>query len=252
MARELLCCPIEFSAMTWLSRIPYTIWGWTVFCTIALTATLLILVLPGEERRSRCARAASRLIFRLGGAWPSVSGLDNLPREPCVVAANHASYADGVLLCALLPPRFRLVIKREMRPVPLAGRMLSRIGAVFVERQQGAGRIGDVRAMLKAARSGQSLAIFPEGTFRPEPGLMPFRAGAFAAAAAGRLPVVPVVIRGCRRLLPSRSWTFTPSRIAVRVLEPIRVAGGGSRSHQAERLSERCRKAMEAALAHDR
>ena len=234
--------------MTRFLRIPYTIWGWTVFCLIALTASLVILVLPGEERCSRCARGASRLIFRLGGAWPVVSGLENLPAEPCVVAANHASYADGFLLCALLPPRFRLVIKREMQPVLLAGRMLSRIGAVFVERQQGAERIGDVRTMLRAARAGQSLAIFPEGTFRREPGLMPFRSGAFAAAAAGELPVVPVVIRGCRQLLPSRSWWFTPSRIEVRFLDPIRAARRGSRSQQAERLSDACRKAMAQAL----
>ena len=116
-----------------------------------------------------------------------------------------------LLLCALLPSGFRLVIKREMRTVLLAGRMLSRIGAVFVEREQGKERIADVRTVLKAARSGQSLAIFPEGTFRPEPGLLPFRPGAFAAAAAGELPVVPVAIRGCRRLLPSGSWLFTPS-----------------------------------------
>ena len=237
--------------MAEILKIPYTIWGWTVFCTVAVSASLLILVLPGEERCSRCARAASRLIFRLGGAWPAVSGLENLPAEPCVVAANHASYADGILLCALLPPRFRLVIKREMQPVLLAGRMLSRIGAVFVEREQGAERIGDVRAMLRAARAGQSLAIFPEGTFRPESGLMPFRAGAFAAAAAGELPVVPVAIRGCRQLLPSRSWVFTPSRIEVRFLAPIRAVGGGSRSQQAERLSEACRKAMAAALANN-
>ena len=178
-------------------------------------------------------------------------GLENLPAEPCVVAANHESFADGILLCALLPPRFRLVIKREMRPVFLAGRMLTRIGAVFLEREQGKERIGDVRTMLRAARSGQSLAIFPEGTFGPEPGLLPFRSGAFASAAAGGLPVVPMAIRGCRRLLPSGSWLFTPSRIEVRFLDPIRVTGGGSRSRQAEQLAEKCRGAMETALAQD-
>ena len=237
--------------MTRLRKIPYTLWGWTVFCTIALTTSLVILVLPGVERCSRLARKASRIIFRLGGARPRVHGLENLPAEPCVVAANHESFADGVLLCALLPPRFRLVIKREMRPVLLAGRMLSRIGAVFVEREQGKERIGDVRTMLRAARSGQSLAIFPEGTFGPEPGLLPFRSGAFAAAAAGGLPVVPVAIRGCRRLLPSGSWLFTPSRIEVRFLDPIRVTGGGTRSQQAEQLAEKCRRAMETALAQD-
>lgn len=237
--------------MTRLRKIPYTLWGWTVFCTVALTTSLVILALPGVERCSRLARKASRLIFRLGGARPRVRGLENLPAEPCVVAANHESFADGILLCALLPPRFRLVIKREMRPVLLAGRMLSRIGAVFVEREQGKERIGDVRTMLRAARSGQSLAIFPEGTFGPEPGLLPFRSGAFAAAAAGGLPVVPMAIRGCRRLLPSGSWLFTPSRIEVRFLDPIRATEGGSRSRQAEQLAQECRRAMEAALAED-
>ena len=219
-----------------------------MFGAIALTASLLILVLPGEERCSRLARAASRIIFRFGSAWPRVQGLENLPAEPCVVAANHESFADGVLLCALLPARFRLVIKREMRTAPLAGRMLKRIGAVFVERDEGKERIADVRTLLKAARSGQSMAIFPEGTFRPEHGLLPFRSGAFAAAAAGGLPVVPVVIRGCRRLLPSGSWLFTPSKIEVRFLDAIRANETGGRARQAERLSRECRVAMKAAL----
>ena len=169
-----------------------------------------------------------------------------------MVAANHASFADGVLLCALLPSRFHLVIKREMRNVPLAGRMLSRIGSVFVEREQSAGRITDIRAMLRAARAGQSLAIFPEGTFRRDPGLLPFRSGAFAAAIAGNLPVVPMVIQGCRRLLPSGSWLFTPSQIDVCFLAPIRTSGSGSRLRQAEQLSEECREAMDTALRKNR
>ncbi|MCY4157654.1 MAG: lysophospholipid acyltransferase family protein [Gammaproteobacteria bacterium] len=226
----------------------YTFWGWTVFCSIALLASLAILIIRGETRCRRLARAAARLILRLGGAQPLVSGTENLPPGPCVIAANHASFADGILLCAVLPVRFRLVIKREMRQVPLAGRMLSRIGTVFVEREQGAGRIAGIRTLLKAGRAGQSLAIFPEGTFRPQPGLLPFRSGAFAAAAAGGLPVVPMAISGCRRLLPSGSWFFTPSRITVHFLAPLHPEGQGRRSRQAERLSQACRSALAEAL----
>ena len=234
--------------MTRLLVFPYTLWGWIVVGTISLLASLVILILPGEERCRKCARSAARLTFLLGGAWPKVRGLEDLPREPCVVAANHASFADGVLLCALLPSRFSLVIKREMRNVPLVGRMLGRIRSIFVEREQSAGRVADLRAMLRAARAGQSLAIFPEGTFRPDRELLPFRSGGFAAAAAGDLPVVPMVIQGCRRLLPSGSWLFTPSRIDVCFLAPIRTSGSGSRLRQAEQLSEQCREAMDTAL----
>ena len=238
--------------MTRLLVYPYTLWGWIVFGTIALLASLAILVLPGEQRCRKCARAAARLIFRLGGAWPAVRGLENLPPEACVVAANHASFADGFLLCAVLPTRFRLVIKREMQKVPLAGRMLGRIGSIFVEREQSGGRVADLRGMLRAARTGQSLAIFPEGTFRPERELLPFHTGAFAAASSGGLPVVPMVITGCRRLLPSGSWLFTPSHIDVRFLAPIRTSGSGSRLRQAEQLSEQCREAMDTALRKTR
>jgi len=234
--------------MARLQVLVYTFWGWTVFCSIALLASLAILVIPGETRCRRFARAAARLIFRLGGAQPVVSGTENLPAQPCVVAANHASFADGILLCAVLPARFRLVIKREMQKAPLAGRMLNRIGTVFVEREQGAGRIADIRILLKAARAGQSLAIFPEGTFRPQPGLLPFRSGAFAAAATGGLPVVPMAISGCRRLLPSRSWLFTPSRIRVHFLPPLHPEDQGRRSRQAEGLSQACRSALAEAL----
>lgn len=234
--------------MVRLQVLVYTFWGWTVFCCIASLASLAILIIPGETRCRRFARAASRLIFRLGGAQPVVSGMAKLPPGPCVIAANHSSFADGVLLCAVLPVHFRLVIKREMRQAPLAGLMLRRIGAVFVKREEGAGRIADIRTLLKAARAGQSLAIFPEGTFRPQPGLLPFHSGAFAAAAAGGLPIVPVAISGCRRLLPSRSWLFTPSRIRVRFLAPLRPGGPERRSRQAERLSEACRAALAEAL----
>jgi len=138
------------------------------------------------------------------GVTPRVSGYENLPAERCVVVANHASYLDGIILAAVLPPRFTFVIKREMSRVPFASFLLRRIGAEFVDRSNHQRSAIDARRIMHAAAAGHSLAFFPEGSFRSEPGLRHFHSGAFAAAKRGNLKLVPVVIRGSRDMLPAK------------------------------------------------
>ncbi len=97
-------------------------------------------------------------------------GIENLPAGQCVVVANHASYLDGVVMAAALPPRFGFVIKREMNDVPVAGLLLRRIGSEFVDRFNRHKGGTDARRVLRTAASGHSLVFFPEGTFTPEVG----------------------------------------------------------------------------------
>jgi 1-acyl-sn-glycerol-3-phosphate acyltransferase len=199
----------------------YGFYGWAVFAACALFALVAVLIVPGEARRHRFAAGASRAIFILGGVAPVVRGRENLPPGNAVVVANHASYADGPLLKGYLPARFSFVIKGEMRRIPIAHFLLRRSGSEFVERHEKQGSSRDARRIVKAAVDGGSLAFFPEGTFRPEPGVGRFRAGAFVAAVRGAMPVVPVAISGTRRMMPSgRSWPW-PVRLRIDILPPI-------------------------------
>jgi 1-acyl-sn-glycerol-3-phosphate acyltransferase len=75
--------------------------------------------------------------------------------------------------------------------------------------------------MLRTSSSGASLAFFPEGTFETQPGLLRFHSGAFVAAARSGYPIVPVVIRGTRRAMPSHRWWPHPGVIEVEVLPAI-------------------------------
>lgn len=184
-------------------HIAYGIYAWLVFSVCVLLTILFALLLPGLERRRRWVTAACRGFFWLTGIASTVAGLERLPPGHCIVVANHASYLDGVILQAFLPPRFSYVIKGEMRNIPVVHFLLRRIGAKFVERFVTSASARDARGLLRAAASGESLAFFPEGTFVEEVGLGRFRNGAFAAAIKGELPVVPVVIRGSRYILPS-------------------------------------------------
>ncbi|MEO8065059.1 MAG: lysophospholipid acyltransferase family protein [Pseudomonadota bacterium] len=197
-------------------RLVYGLYAVAVFLVLTLTALLLVLMLPTLAARRSAARIAARTIFFLVGMPLRLRGLENLPKGQCVVVANHASYLDGVVMAAALPPRFGFVIKREMNDVPVAGVLLRRLGSEFVDRFNRHKGGTDARRVLRTAASGHSLVFFPEGTFTSEVGLGKFHTGAFAIAARAGCPVVPAVILGTRRNMPATRVFPRPGALEVR------------------------------------
>lgn len=226
-----------------LIRVLYGVYVWLVFFVIALSTTLIAAFLPGLERRRRVARATSRAMLRLAGMPVVVKSLERIPSGQCVVVANHASYLDGLVMTAALPPRFGFVIKREMARVPLAGLLLRRLGSQFVERFNRNRSTADARRILRTAGNGHSLVFFPEGTFSLQPGLLKFHTGAFVTATRANCPVVPAVVRGTRRALPPHGRLPRPSRIEVEFLPPLLLAADSSENATIE-LRDRARMAI--------
>jgi 1-acyl-sn-glycerol-3-phosphate acyltransferase len=210
--------------VTYVTRLLEGAWGlytWVIFLLCVLISLLTVTIVPGLERRQRWTTRSSRAAFVLSGIPVEINGLEALPEGHCVVVANHASYIDGPLLKGFLPGRFSFVIKGEMRNIPVVHFLLRRAGSRFVERFTTAGSTRDARQIVKAAQGGQSLVFFPEGTFIKEPGVGRFRAGAFAAATKGQMPVIPVAISGTRRMMSSGQLLPRPCRIRVDILAPI-------------------------------
>src|SRR6202790_2826050 len=180
---------------------------YSAYCIVLFTAfgmgvLVVNLFVPKLRRRRQVAGAFSRGFLRAAGIPFTVHGTDRLPQAPCVVVANHASYIDGIVAIAALPPDFAFVIKKEMVRVPLAGLLLRRLGSQFVERfNQHKGGV-DARRVLKLAATGQSLVFFPEGTFNETVQVGKFLGGAFATAARADMPVVAMAIHGTRAVLP--------------------------------------------------
>jgi 1-acyl-sn-glycerol-3-phosphate acyltransferase len=228
-------------------RLAYALWALLAFLAAGLTAALLLVVLPGVNRRRRAARAAARAFLYLAALPLTIKGAERLPPGQCVVVCNHASYLDGIVLTAALPARFGFVIKREMAQVPLAGTLLSRLGSEFVERSDRARGTSDARRVLKNALNGNSLAFFPEGTFTRTPGLLKFHSGAFVAAARAGCPVVPAVVRGTRRALPPSGGLPRPGAIELELL-PALEPPAASGELRVQQLREGARAAILAAL----
>ncbi len=204
-----------------IARPAFGLYAWTSFLVHGVITSLLLAITPGLHNRRRIARGFARSFLASAGLRLDVEQLAAMPAEACVVVANHASYLDGIILTAALPPNFAFVIKQEIRKVPVGHFLLRRLGSQFVDRfdpRQGA---RDARRLINAANDGSALAFFPEGTFETEPGLLPFRRTAFTAAARASLPTVPVVINGSRRALPAGSVWVRPGGIRVEILAPL-------------------------------
>jgi 1-acyl-sn-glycerol-3-phosphate acyltransferase len=225
-------------------RFCYGLLALGLFVAVSLIALLGVLLLPTLRARRGTARIAARAWLFVVGMPLRVCGIENLPAGQSVVVANHASYLDGVVMAAALPPRFGFVIKREMNDVPLAGLLLRRIGSEFVERFNRHKGGTDARRVLRTAANGHSLVFFPEGTFKSEVGLGKFHTGAFAIAAHAACPVVPAVILGTRRNMPATRVLPRPGPLELHFGQPIAPAAGGGDEDAAVRLRDASRAAI--------
>jgi 1-acyl-sn-glycerol-3-phosphate acyltransferase len=202
-------------------RTLYSVCALAVFFLLLVIAAVAALVVPRLAWRRSLTHRLARVALVILGLRVTATGLENLPEGSCVVAANHSSYLDGVVLTAILPPRFSFVIKREAADMPIVGLLLRRIGSEFVDRNDHGGRQRGARRVIKRAEQGHSLVFFPEGTFDEHAGLKRFHVGAFIAAVRGGMPVVPTVIHGARRAMPGNALLVRPGRVIVEILQTI-------------------------------
>ena len=160
----------------------------------------LVILGPTLGIRRWFGRHGVRLSLLCIGVPMRVRGREHLPSTPCIAVANHASYVDGIVLTSALPARFTFVVQDGAADWPYIGFVLRRMGVTFVNRSSAREGATQTRALIRRVEEGQSLAIFAEGTFEPEPGLLAFKKGAFLIATRAGVPVAPVGIRGTRAL----------------------------------------------------
>jgi len=154
--------------------------------------------------------------------------LDAVPNDgPMIVAANHASNLDPVVLGSYLLPRLgrrlQWLGKRELFDWPVVGWMARHGGVHAVDRST-----ADVEAYRLAKRildQGHALFVFPEGTRSRDGALQPARDGVAVLALRTGAPIVPVGIAGSYERWPRGQKIPHPGgHVTVRVGTPFRLA----------------------------
>ncbi|MGE3171570.1 MAG: lysophospholipid acyltransferase family protein [Planctomycetota bacterium] len=157
--------------------------------------------------------AGLRLWFRLRVEGPRP------PRGPVVLAANHTSFLDPLVLGAALPRRVTFLMTEVIWRSPVMGWFYRWNHAIPLAQR------GGNRDALRAARSvlqqGRVIGIFPEGGISRDGGLLLGSPGAVSLVLGEGVPIVPVGIVGADRALPPDKALPRPRRITVRFGAPI-------------------------------
>jgi len=201
--------------------------AYLAFALLVPFALLGSLLLPVRSCWS-VGRAVSKWFLMLSGIPVAVRGMENLDvKTPLVLAVNHTSYLDALVLLAVLEYRgYAFVAKREFQDNIAMRALLSGFGTQFIERFDIAKSAAHANELAEAAKRGISLVVFPEGTLKRNTGLMDFRTGAFQAAAQAGIPVAPVALRGVRSVLRDGTWYLRRAPVSVTIGAPLAPEGG--------------------------
>ncbi|MBD7994071.1 1-acyl-sn-glycerol-3-phosphate acyltransferase [Arthrobacter sp. Sa2CUA1] len=158
---------------------------------------------------------------------PTLTGLENVPTTgPFIVASNHLSFLDSVLIQALMPRRVGFFAKAEYFTTPgLKGAAMrsffESVGSIPVERGQQAASVAALKSLLDVLETGGGIGIYPEGTRSRDGLLYRGRTGVGWLALTSGAPVVPVGLIGTERLQPAGKKWVKPRPFTMSVGRPL-------------------------------
>lgn len=209
-----------------LTKVFAVLWYAGALVVLALAMPTMVLVWLVTYPFDRDHLAAGWTLRRFGSAlarifpfW-TVRFEGRLPDGPFVLAANHRSWLD-ILVLARIPREMKWVCKAELFQVPWIGWLLRMSADIPVWRgdaESGGEALARARRYLE---HGVPVVFFPEGTRSRDGRLKAFKGGAFATAAAAGVPVVPVALTGTAEGMPAGTLWIRRSHIVVRILEPV-------------------------------
>jgi 1-acyl-sn-glycerol-3-phosphate acyltransferase len=201
-----------------------------VFILLTFPVALLLRVLTFPFDRHRLLVGWSlvwlgRLFIRTSPLWEvTVEGTLPAPPSTYVVVPNHQSLVDA-LAVACLPANLKWIGKRSAFQLPWLGWAFSLAGYVPVLRGEKADGRRALARLRRYLAEGIPVGLFAEGTRSRDGQLKDFKAGPFKLAIEAGVPVIPVAISGAGAAMPADQAWIRPSRITVRILEPIPTRG---------------------------
>lgn len=128
-----------------------------------------------------------------------VNGIENIPEGNYILAGNHKSMWDVVLLATSIPTNIRFMGKKELFKNPIFKSFFSKLGAFPVDRDNV--DINAIKTSLRLLKEGETIGVFPEGTRNKTKALtLPFKEGVTRIATKTKKVIVPFGIDGDYKL----------------------------------------------------
>lgn len=173
-------------------------------------------------------RTSVRTLLRVG-ARPETSGFEHVPETGgFIVASNHLSFLDSVIIQSLLPRQVRFFAKADYwTQKGLKGKIMrgffDSVGSIPVERGDHSASVTALKQLVDFVGDGDGVGIYPEGTRSRDGRLYRGRTGVGWLALSTGVPVIPVGLIGTDRLQPPGKNVILPRKFEIRVGEPIEV-----------------------------
>ncbi len=234
---------------------PYQLYAWLIFLPLVAlltlifsTLTVLFASLVNPHFASRVFAATwAKVCASLLPVPVTVEGRENAMRERSyVVAINHQSQIDILVIYGWLELDLKWVMKKELRKIPGIGMGCEKAGHIFVDRKVPKQAARAITEALARLGDGIGILFFPEGTRSLSGHLLPFKKGAFRTAIDQQLPLLPVTVVGTRNILPAKSLRIFPGRARMIIHPPIETAG--MTVAQMDELMSETRRVIESAL----
>jgi 1-acyl-sn-glycerol-3-phosphate acyltransferase len=174
----------------------------------------------------RCALWLTRVVLDID---VRITGAQHVPRQPCVILANHQSTWETFFLSAYFQPLSQ-VLKRELLYVPFFGWAMAMLRPIAIDRDNPKAALREVASKGdQLLKDGVWVLLFPEGTRVPFGQIGKFTRSGSSLAVNAELPVLPIA-HNAGKFWPKEGWGKHAGVIDVVIGEPMYAQGTGPRA----------------------
>jgi 1-acyl-sn-glycerol-3-phosphate acyltransferase len=184
-----------------------------------------------------------------------VTGGDNIPPGAAILAGNHVSYMDPVLMWCVSPRTLHFMAKSELWENPLGRWALPRLGSFPVKRgEPDRTAITTATSLLEA---GELVGLFPEGhrSAADSDSLGEAQGGTAFIALRANAPIVPVAFVGTEKVWPRGARLPKLRRTFIHIgrpLFPSDILPGAKRRERVEAITRQLMERIESLLEEAR
>jgi 1-acyl-sn-glycerol-3-phosphate acyltransferase len=200
---------------------------WTILATLLIGVAVIIYSFFSRTGNGPhlLARLWANSILWVIRVKVTVKGAEKLdPGRSYIYMPNHQSNADIPLLLGRLPVQFRWLAKAELFKIPVFGRAMRGVGYISIDRSNRKSAFESLARAAATIRNGTSVLIFPEGTRSRDGKILPFKKGGFVLSVDSGVPIVPIIIKGTRNIVPKGHCMIRSAPVTMEILDPVETA----------------------------
>jgi len=149
-----------------------------------------------------------------------VRGGENFPlKGPFILASNHISYMDPVIVGAAAKRRVRFITSEHLYRNKFAAFLFRAVDCIEIKRGEADHKA--LKRVMGCLKAGKPVVIFPEGGRSEGKDMKEISDGLGFLALKTDAPVVPCLVRGSDKALPKDAGFFKSATVTVDVGEPI-------------------------------